>query len=99
MSWQWITSGRLPAFHMNSTVPLGKDANLAVRCPSGEPYKWPRPKNWSGECGSMKRRHFLPCTNPNHTVQCTNPLYQGYCQLSNPRAIFAGSLPDSPGRV
>ena len=56
-SWQWITSGCLPVFHMNSRAALDRKANLATS--SAEPYKWPRLKNWSGECGSMKK-HLLP---------------------------------------
>ena len=59
---------------MNSRAAFEKNANLVVS--STEPYRWPRLKKLSAECGSMKK-HRLPCTNPNHTVQCTYTSYQG----------------------
>jgi hypothetical protein len=42
---------------MNSMAAFDKKANLVTS--SGEPYKCPRLKKRSGECGSMKK-HLLP---------------------------------------
>lgn len=90
-SWQWMISGRLPALNTNSSAALLKNANRSTS--SQAPYRCPRLKKLSSECGSMKK-HLRPSTKPNHTVQLIAPLYHGTYRSSCAPVAQAGGLGD-----